>query len=74
MSTSINRTVSNVFVVRDPLVTSVLFQMEIDSRQSTMHPFADIHHLSAINEEDEVLFSMGAVFRTLSVNQAADGV
>ncbi len=39
-----------------------------------MHPFADIHHLSAINEEDEVLSSMGAVFRTLFVDQGADGV
>ncbi|CAF0927592.1 unnamed protein product [Didymodactylos carnosus] len=55
-------------------VMPVLFQIDVDSRQSIMNTFADIHHLSAMGEEDEVLFSMGAIFRILSVEQSADGV
>jgi hypothetical protein len=50
ISTSLNPNISNIFVLHDPLVASVLFKMEIDPRQSTTHPFADIHYLSAITE------------------------
>jgi len=41
---------------------SILFQIEIDT-DKLQRPFADISHLNAFKCQDEILFSIGTVFR-----------
>ena len=43
--------------------TSVIYRIEVDTTLSHSVPFAQIDNLSIFKDEDEVLFSMGAVFR-----------
>jgi tetratricopeptide (TPR) repeat protein len=47
-------------------VNGVLFEINIDSRVPTK-PFANIDNLSYFRGEREILFSMGAIFRIISV-------
>ncbi|UJR18739.1 hypothetical protein I4U23_005645 [Adineta vaga] len=46
----------------------ILFVMTIDPKKSTT-PFASIRDISAISDEDEVLFSMHSVFRIHDIKQ-----
>ncbi|CAF1037181.1 unnamed protein product [Didymodactylos carnosus] len=50
-----------------PLFESVVFQMDIDKTSSAEKPFANIEKLSAIEDEKEVLLSMGSIFLIESV-------
>lgn len=71
-STSKNKQVSLAFIQTneddDPSQVSVLFEVEsaIDAPFST-RPFADIHHLSQFDMEEEVLFMIGIVFEITKV-------
>ena len=52
--------------VSHPTMYSVLFQITIDinaSSKENQHPFADISAYSQFTDEQEVLFSLGAMFR-----------
>ena len=70
-STSLKCNVAKVFAALDrPESThdrhSVLFEMDVDT-DITRIPFASIEHISRFPDEEEVLFSMGTVFRINSV-------
>ncbi|UJR13586.1 hypothetical protein I4U23_000599 [Adineta vaga] len=54
--------------ISNPDLVAILFVMTIDPKQSTT-TFASIRHLSAIEDEDEVLFSMHSVFRIQDIKQ-----
>jgi len=45
----------------------VLFEIDIDMRSEQSIAFADISHISRYPEEEEILFSIGSVFRIESV-------
>ncbi|CAF0878139.1 unnamed protein product [Rotaria sordida] len=65
LSTSTNRMVAIDFAGSNknkPHLTCILFQIEMNSSISSI-PFAPISHLSAIQSEYEILFSMSTVFR-----------
>ncbi|UJR23426.1 hypothetical protein I4U23_026431 [Adineta vaga] len=55
----------------NPDLVGILFKMEIDPKQSTA-AFASIRELSAIPDEDEVLFSMHSVFRIQDIKQMGE--
>ncbi len=42
---------------------SVLFKINCDTRRPDTKPFADISHLSCFENEKEILFMLGSVFR-----------
>jgi hypothetical protein len=48
-----------------------IIESDIDSPLFTT-PFADIHHLSQFNDEEEVLFMIGAIFRIVAVELDVD--
>ncbi|CAF1541715.1 unnamed protein product [Adineta ricciae] len=65
LSTSKERDVSLFFPksnLGNPNLIAILFAIKIDPRQSTVS-FASIRGISAIPEENEILFSMHSVFR-----------
>ncbi|UJR23096.1 hypothetical protein I4U23_026119 [Adineta vaga] len=71
LSTSKDKNVSLSFAKKNLSNTdlvAVLFVMTIDPKQSTT-AFASIRDLSAIEDEDEVLFSMHSVFRIQDIKQ-----
>jgi len=74
LSTSLDREVSLVFAQSDPNnsdVIGVLFQITVDpSILST--PFANIRSVSNHQDEEEILFSMHAVFRIGKIKQIND--
>jgi tetratricopeptide (TPR) repeat protein len=71
MSTSRDKNVAEIFRGEDEL--SVLFEITITNASSNIfHPFADITELSSNTDEEEILFSAGAVFRVVSVEPGND--
>jgi tetratricopeptide (TPR) repeat protein len=54
---------------------SILFQIEIDTNK-LQRPFADISRLSAFECEDEILFSIGTIFRIdhVAKEKTSDGI
>ncbi|CAF4982305.1 unnamed protein product, partial [Rotaria sp. Silwood1] len=69
LSTSKKREVSLDFAqhaATNPDLVGILFIMQIDPAQSTT-PFASIREVSYFHMEDEVLFSMHAVFRICDI-------
>lgn len=70
LSTTMNEDVANMYTPSDPDKVGVLFELKADANCSTCHtPFACIQYQSCHKEEDEVLFSMGSVFRINSIHQ-----
>ena len=67
LSTSSNRQVSLLFAETREDFESVLFTIEADSKLLNAKPFADISMVSYMEQEEETLFMLGAVFRLLSV-------
>ncbi|UJR12923.1 hypothetical protein I4U23_017097 [Adineta vaga] len=68
LSTTTDRYVARAFAsdgaVPDPQVhVSVLYEIIVDTRLSHSVPFAEIGDQSNFKDENEVLFSMGAIFR-----------
>ncbi|CAF4105985.1 unnamed protein product [Didymodactylos carnosus] len=71
LSTSTNRAVAVQFAQQSMNrngVISVLFQMDIQV-DKCISPFAAIEELSAVKTENEILFSIGTVFRIESVEK-----
>ncbi|CAF0891158.1 unnamed protein product [Didymodactylos carnosus] len=52
-----------------PILESILFEIQINTSIDTK-PYANIKELSVMNDEDEVLFSPGTIFRIKSVEKA----
>ena len=74
LSTSLNEKVSLQFAqksLKKPDSVGVLFQITIDPSISST-PFAPIKAVSAIPNEEEILFSMHTVFRIGQINQIED--
>ncbi|CAF1448623.1 unnamed protein product, partial [Adineta steineri] len=66
LSTSTNKTKAVEFATSRPpptdQLTPILLEINVDLNAFTK-PFADIKHLSAFSEEEEILFMFGAIFR-----------
>ena len=66
LSTSTNRQKALEFATSRPppndKLTSILLEIKVDL-QAICKPYADIKHLSAFAEEEEILFMFGCVFR-----------
>jgi hypothetical protein len=56
----------------DDNFVSVMYQIDIDTKVKHSIPFAKIDHESIFKDEDEVLFSMAAVFRVGEIEQLKD--
>ncbi|CAF0832533.1 unnamed protein product [Adineta ricciae] len=72
VSTSVRREVAITFLSK--IKTGVLFEMKVDPSIDRF-PFANIKHLSyqqGMETEEELLFSMGTVFRIQNVNKDDD--
>ncbi|CAF1541544.1 unnamed protein product, partial [Didymodactylos carnosus] len=54
-----------------PILESILFEIQINTSIDTK-PYGNIKELSVMNDEDEILFSMGTIFRIKSVEKATD--
>ncbi|CAF0846409.1 unnamed protein product [Didymodactylos carnosus] len=52
-----------------PILESILFEIQINTSIDTK-PYANIKELSVMKDEDEVLFSIGTIFRIESVEKA----
>ena len=53
---------------------SVLFEIDADPQMVTTKPFADISKYSHFNNEMEVLFMIGSIFRLKSIHQNEDQI
>ncbi|CAF1072341.1 unnamed protein product [Rotaria sp. Silwood1] len=76
LSTSLNETVSLQFAQKSlhkPGLVGVLFQITVDPSIQSI-PFASIASVSAIQNEEEILFSMHTIFRISQIKQIADRV
>lgn len=66
LSTSTNRKKALEFAMSRPppndALTSILLEITVDLNANSK-PYADIRHLSAFSEEEEILFMLGCVFR-----------
>ncbi|CAF3696016.1 unnamed protein product [Rotaria sp. Silwood1] len=71
LSTSTNRKKALEFATsRAPpndTLTSILLEINVDLNANSK-PYADIRHLSAFSEEEEILFMLGCVFRIDDIN------
>ncbi|CAF1565314.1 unnamed protein product [Didymodactylos carnosus] len=80
MSTSINENVALTFAKAredpsDESLLSVLFKITIDSRiRSQECPFASIENKSKFREEEEILISVGSIFRVKEPEKLPDGM
>jgi tetratricopeptide (TPR) repeat protein len=77
LSTSLNKDIALQFAQKKSNNDneSILFHIEIDTNK-LQRPFADISHLSAVECNDEILFSIGTVFRINHVakEKTSDGI
>ncbi|CAF1448492.1 unnamed protein product, partial [Didymodactylos carnosus] len=55
-----------------PFFESIVYDIQVVEGNSTTKPFAEIQSLSYIEDESEVLFSVGTVFKIESVEQVTD--
>ncbi|CAF1003342.1 unnamed protein product [Didymodactylos carnosus] len=73
-STTKNYCTALVYAIRRTNYEAVVFVIEIsETVKNITKPFADISQISAIEDEEEVLFSIGTVFRLDNFQQLADG-
>ncbi|CAF1148463.1 unnamed protein product [Didymodactylos carnosus] len=76
LSTATRRDVALSFAqlsLHRPAVESVLFEMTIDTRKCP-RPFHNVENMSYFRAEQEILFSLGTVFRIVSVKQLDCGI
>ena len=76
LSTSLNRDISKMFaesVLKNSNTTGVLFKVEIDLLVSGT-PYAFVDQNAHFLEEEEVLFSMHAVFRIIEMHETEDHI
>ncbi|CAM4851941.1 unnamed protein product [Rotaria magnacalcarata] len=52
-----------------PALESVIFEINVDMAIEESKPFANIQHMSYFHDENEILFSLGASFRIMSVDK-----
>jgi hypothetical protein len=75
LSTSIDQQVALIYAGDRTIhstMKSVLFQIKINVKETSntyQHPFADISEFSHFKEEQEVLFSLAAMFRVESITE-----
>ncbi|CAF1677834.1 unnamed protein product, partial [Didymodactylos carnosus] len=71
LSTTKNLEVARMYIGNDhPLVQSCIFEIYLNARtEYNDKPFANISDFTAFNDENEILFSMGTVFRVISVEK-----
>jgi hypothetical protein len=68
LSTSKKQELAQIYILRETNeIQPILFEIQLDYSLSTSSIFADISHLSQFDLEDEILFSMGSVFRIQSL-------
>jgi tetratricopeptide (TPR) repeat protein len=64
LSTTMDKSIAQIYVRCDNDLIGVLFEIEVDVNCFTYNiAFASIHDRSCFSMENEVLFSMGAIFR-----------
>ena len=63
LSTSVDRQVAMIFTGERIGLCSVLFDLRVDAQLNGTKPFADITSLSYYEDEEEVLFMLGTIFR-----------
>ena len=75
LSTSVKKDAAKSFAqwFRSPLLNGVLLEIQIDSSTSSV-PFSPIRDISAFPNEEEILFSIGTVFRINQVYRIEDGL
>ncbi|CAF1637745.1 unnamed protein product, partial [Didymodactylos carnosus] len=73
LSTSTNPKIALMFLPTRSHLQSVLFEIIAEYRQGTK-PFCSIKEISNYNEEEEVLFPIGSIFRIESVDNLSNGV
>ncbi|CAF0958499.1 unnamed protein product [Didymodactylos carnosus] len=72
ISTTLDKKAASVFAGPNRTdMEAVLFEVEISNIKSHK-PFADIKKFSNMEDEEEILISIGSVYRILSVEQTAD--
>jgi tetratricopeptide (TPR) repeat protein len=74
-STSMNRQIALGFLNQTKISDNlhrVLFEIDADSHLRLSKPFADISKFSKYNNEQEILFMIGCVFRLIDVQQNAN--
>lgn len=72
-STSLDPQVPSLLVpFNESDIQGILFQVSVEVRTHDITPFANIQSLSHFQTEKEILFSMGSVFRILSINKNTD--
>lgn len=54
-----------------PLLETVMFEIDVDTRK-TSKPFANIQSLSMMQNENEIIFSIGTTFQIVSVELVTD--
>jgi hypothetical protein len=68
LSTSRNQQLAEIYILRETNeIQPILFEIEFDYTIEVSNIFTDISHLSQFDSEDEVLLSMGSVFRIESL-------
>ncbi|CAF1515780.1 unnamed protein product [Adineta ricciae] len=73
LSTSRRQALAEVYVRNDgDNMQAILFEIELNCAIQTSTPFADISEQSQFNIEQEILFSMGSVFRIESICQTPE--
>lgn len=78
-STSTNRATALFFLGdrtswTNPKLESVLFEIHADPQMVITKPFADISRYSHFNNEMEILFMIGSIFRLMNIKQNEDRI
>lgn len=77
LSTTTNRAVAHMYMaerIQQHTLERVLFVIDADSQVIKMTPFANITKYSHFDEESEVLFMLGSIFRIVSISFDDDQV
>lgn len=74
-STSLDPQVPSLLVPsNDPDMQGILFKIEIDLNTKNTVPFANVSNYSHFQIENEILFSMGSVFRIVSASKNTENI
>ncbi|CAF3522958.1 unnamed protein product [Rotaria sp. Silwood1] len=72
LSTSVNRRQALSFLDYSSDLELVLFEIDADPQLKGIKPFSNITSYSYFPEEEEILFTLGSIFRIISVNRDDD--
>ena len=73
-STTCDRSIAVFYTQSSTNFERVLFEIDADPQLSAIKPFADIRLSSRFPREQEVLFTVGSIFRVRDVSQNDDGL